>query len=162
MLYYRRKVEERGSLWTRAQQRNDGRMRKAEEVVARRRAVAEAMASAGGVSFHNVEALAEELGVTTKTIWSDRRAVLDIWATENDLPMPVRLAEFLARIDSVADKAEREGAFSPAVSALALRAKVTGIEAPTRSEVQHSGAVSIAGLTDAQAQALAAALVDEG
>ena len=137
-------------------------MRKAEEVVARRRAVAEAMASAGGVSFHNVEALAEELGVTTKTIWSDRRAVLDIWATENDLPMPVRLAEFLARIDSVGDKAEREGVFSPAVSALALRAKVTGIEAPARSEVQHSGAVSIAGLTDAQAQALAAALVDEG
>ena len=131
-------------------------------VVERQRAIAAVLATPGGVSFHNVAALADEHGVSVSTIWADRRAILELWAKEQDVPMPVRLAEFLARVDSAIVNAAAEGAHSPVLAGLSLRAKVTGIEAPTRSEVQHSGAVSIAGLTDAQAQALAAALVDEG
>lgn len=128
-------------------------------VVERQRAIALVMATPGGVSFHNVEALADEHGCSTSTIWSDRRQILARFAAELDIPAPLALAEWRAQVQGAIANAAADGAHAAVLSGMALVAKVTGLEAPTRSEVQHAGAVSIAGLSDEQAAALAAALV---
>lgn len=116
------------------------------------------MAQPGGVSFHNVDELAEELGVSPRTIWADQKAIRETWAKEEDIPTPVRLKEWRAEVDTAIAEARQDGAHSAVLSGLALRAKVTGLEAPTQSEIKHTGAVSIAGLSDEQAAALADAL----
>ena len=136
-------------------------MAKAAQIVERQRAVAKAMACPGGVSFHNVDALADEWGCSPKTIWADQRAIRKQWASEEDIPTPVRLKEWRAEVDSAIDAAAADGAHSAVLSGLALRAKVTGLEAPAKSEVKHTGGISIEGLSDEQAARLAAALGDD-
>ena len=133
-------------------------MAKAEEIVERRRAVAEAMARPGGIGWHNIKGLSAEHGVCEDTIWNDRKAIRARWAAEEDIPTPVRLKEWRTEVDTAIANAAADGAHSAVLSGLALRAKVTGLEAPAKSEVKHTGAVSIAGLSDEQAEALAAAL----
>jgi len=135
-------------------------MAKAAQIVERQRAVARAMAKPGGVSFHNVDALAKEHGVSPKTIWADQKAIRAQWATEEDIPTPVRLREWRAEVDTAIAEARADGAHSSVLSGLALRAKVTGLEAPAKSEVKHTGGVSFSGLSDEQAAALAEALGD--
>ena len=135
-------------------------MAKAAQIVERQRAVAQAMAKPGGVSFHNVHRIADEWGCSADTIWSDQRQIRKQWASEDDIPTPVRLKEWRAEVDTAIAEARADGAHSSVLSGLALRAKVTGLEAPAKSEVKHTGGVSFSGLSDEQAAALAEALGD--
>ena len=132
----------------------------ATEIVTRQRAVAVAMARPGGVSFHNVRALAQQHGVKPGTIWADRRAILARFASELDMPAPMALAEWQAQLSAAIANASTAGSHSAVLSGLALQAKVTGLDAPKRAEVMHAGEVSITGLSDAQAAALRDALRD--
>ena len=118
------------------------------------------MAKPGGVSFHNVHRIADEWGCSADTIWSDQRQIRKRWASEEDIPTPVRLKEWRAEVDTAIDAAAADGAHSAVLSGLALRAKVTGLEAPAKSEVKHAGGISIEGLSDEQAARLRAALRD--
>lgn len=110
-----------------------------EQRIARRNAVAVALASTLGLSRANGAAvlLAEQFGVDESTIWADRRWLLKQAGGTLDDPKAVG-AEFLLRLRRAQESAAQDGAHGPLMSGMGLEAKVLGVLAADRVEIQHS------------------------
>ena len=112
-----------------------------------------------GWSPRIARALAEQLGCEKRTVYRYRSLVLEDIAEATHIQDPRHeRGDFLARLRALQMEAKRDGKWGAAAAMLNCEAKILGLEAPTRSTVKHTGAVSIAGLSDEQAEALAAAL----
>lgn len=106
------------------------------KMLARRRAVQKVMATPGGLGHHNVADMAEEWGVSTRTIWQDRSWLKENWEADRDLSGPVSTEEYMAEVNAALAKADRAG--KDVTGLLKLKASVLGLEAPKRVDVTVS------------------------
>jgi len=106
-----------------------------------------------GWSARVARALAEQFGVEKRTIYRYRAMVLDDVreATVMDSPSAER-ADFLQRLRDHQRSAKADGAWGALSSMMNCEAKILGVEVALK--VEHSGAVTVAGMSDAQAEAL--------
>ena len=128
----------------------------------RLRRVREAIVSPRGLSRLSgvAEDLAEEFGCSVRMVWMYRRQVLAPPDPADMMSEAEVRAEFVERVRAATTAAQQDGAHGPAMTGLKIEGSVLGVEAPAKSEVKHTGGISIEGLSDEQAARLRAALRD--
>ena len=106
-----------------------------------------------GWSARVARALAAQFDCDKRTVYRYRAAVLvDVReATQIDSPASER-ADFLQRLRDHQRAAKADGAWGALSSMMNCEAKILGVEVPLK--VEHSGALTVAGMSDAQAEAL--------
>ena len=106
-----------------------------------------------GWSPRIARALAEQLGCEKRTVYRYRSLVLEDIAEATHIQDPRHeRGDFLARLRALQMEAKRDGKWGAAAAMLNCEAKILGVEVPLK--VEHSGALTVAGMSDAQAEAL--------
>jgi hypothetical protein len=152
--------------------RKGGKTRVTEKEANRRRDTIEAaILREGHCTGRLRRALADKWGIGTKMVDHYVRQVADRMASnyvpggdEPQDPLVARARQadtMIARLRSAQVEMARAGRWGAWGQAMRLEATILGVEAATRSEVKHTGGISIEGLSDEQAARLAAALGDE-
>ena len=97
----------------------------------RRLALVEAAIAERGWSLRLCRALAHELGVTTRTVWKYKAAVVEGYRKELTADeFATQRAEFLGKLRGHQRVALAGGRFGPLASMLGLEAKIVGLDRP--------------------------------